>query len=255
MSFTFTSCDSWLDVNKSVDAPDYIQEDLYLAGILASLGQGVAYDVRATSALSQTFGTTNYTNYAANYYSQSSDAAAEMWRVVYWLHGMNLENMINQSLATESWTLAGIGYAIKAYDWDMLTKLHGELPMKQAFEPGRLSHDYDYQDEVYTQVREWANTAIEYLEMEDNTDYGSRLKNADIMFAGNKDKWLKFAHGVIVRNLASLTNKNNFASDYAQDLIAHAELAMTINADNATIAMPGGAGEAQFSLQTLLFRL
>ena len=247
MSFTFTSCDSWLDVNKSVDAPDYIQEDLYLAGILASLGQGVAYDVRATSALSQTFGTTNYTNYAANYYNQSSDAAAEMWRVVYWLHGMNLENMINQSLATESWTLAGIGYAIKAYDWDMLTKLHGELPMKQAFEPGRLSHDYDYQDEVYTQVREWANTAIEYLEMEDNTDYGSRLKNADIMFAGNKDKWLKFAHGVIVRNLASLTNKNNFASDYAQDLIAHAELAMTINADNATIAMPGGAGEAQFS--------
>ena len=24
MSFTFTSCDSWLDVNKNVDAPDYI---------------------------------------------------------------------------------------------------------------------------------------------------------------------------------------------------------------------------------------
>ena len=247
MSFTFTSCDSWLDVNNNVDAPDYISEDLYLAGILSALGQGVAYDVRATAPLSQTFGTTNYTNYASHFYSKSSDAAAEMWRVVYWLHGMNLENMINQSIEKESWTLAGIGYAIKAYDWDMLTKLHGEVPMKQAYEPGRLSHDYDYQDEVYVQVREWANTAIEYLEMEDNTDYGSRLKDADIMYAGNKDKWLKFAHGVIVRNLASLTNKNDFASAYAQDLITHAGLAIAANADNATVFRSGGAGEAQFS--------
>ncbi len=247
MSFTFTACDSWLDVNDNVDAPDYIQEDLYLAGILASLGQGVAYDVRATSALSQTFGTSNYSNYANHFYSKSSDSAAEMWRVVYWLHGMNLENMINQALENESYRLAGIGYAIKAYDWDMLTKLHGEAPMKQAYEPGRLSHDYDYQDEIYSQVREWAKTAIEYLEMEDNTDYGTRLTDADIMFAGNKDKWIKFAHGVIVRNLASLTNKNDFTSAYAQDLITHAGLAMSVNADNATIAMPGGGGEAQFS--------
>ena len=77
MSFTFTSCDSWLDVNNNVDAPDYISEDLYLAGILSSLGQGVAYDVRATAPLSQTFGTTNYTNYAVHFYSKSSDAAAD----------------------------------------------------------------------------------------------------------------------------------------------------------------------------------
>ena len=247
MSLTFSSCDSWLDVNKNVDAPDYIQEDLYLAGILSALGQGNYYDIRATSALTQSFGTSNYSNYASHFYSKNSDAAAEMWKVVYWLHGMNLENMINQSIESESWTLAGIGYAIKAFDWDMLTKLHGELPMKQAYEPGRLSHDYDYQDEIYPQIREWAETAIEYLEMEDNTPYGNRLKDADLMYGGDASKWIKFAHSVIVRNLSSLTNKNNFASDYAQDLIAHAELAMASNADNATVFRSGGGAEAQFS--------
>ena len=247
MSFTFSSCDSWLDVNKNVDAPDYIQEDLYLAGILSALGQGNYYDIRATSALTQGFGTSNYSSYAGHFHSKNSDSAAEMWRVVYWLHGMNLENMINQSLENESYRLAGIGYAIKAFDWDMLTKLHGDIPMKQAYEPGRLSHDYDYQDEVYTQVREWAETAIEYLEMEDNTDYGNRLKDADLMYGGDAAKWIKFAHSVIVRNLSSLTNKNNFASDYAQDLIAHAELAMSSNADNATVFRSGGGAEAQFS--------
>ena len=193
MSFTFTSCDSWLDVNNNVDAPDYVQEDLYLAGILSALGQGNYYDIRATGPLTQTLGTSSYTNFANHFYTKANDAAGEMWRVVYWLHGMNLENMINQSIAAEEWTLAGIGYAIKAFDWDMLTKLHGEVPMKQAYEPGRLSHDYDYQDEVYEQVRAWANTAIEYLEMDDATDYGSRLKDADLMYAGNASKWIKFA--------------------------------------------------------------
>ena len=247
MSFTFSSCDSWLDVNDNVDAPDYIQEDLYLAGILSAVGQGNYWDIRATSVLTQSFGTSSYTTYASHFYSKASDNAAEMWRVTYWHAGMNLENMINQSIASESWTLAGIGYAIKAFCWDMLTKLHGDVPMKQAFEPGRLSHDYDYQDEVYTQVREWANTAIEYLEMEDNTDYGSRLKDADLMYAGNASKWIKFAHSVIVRNLSSLTNKNNFTSEYAQMLIDHAALAFTSNEDNATVYRLGGGNSAQFS--------
>ncbi len=249
MSFTFTSCDSWLDVNNNVDAPDYVQEDLYLAGILSALGQGNYYDIRATSVLSHGMGTYNssYQYYASHFHYKSTDSAAEMWRVVYWLHGMNLENMINQALEKESYRLAGIGYAIKAFDWDMLTKLHGEVPMKQAYEAGRLSHDYDYQDEVYTQIREWANTAIEYLQMEDNTDYGNRLKDADLMYAGDASKWIKFAHSVIVRNLSSLTNKNDFTSAYAQDLITHAGLAMSSNEDNATVYRLGGGNEAQFS--------
>lgn len=249
MSFTFSSCESWLDVNNNVDAPDYITEDLYLAGILSAVGQGNYWDIRATSVLSQGMGTYNstYSSYAANFYVKASDAAAEMWRVTYWHAGVNLENMINQSLGNESWRLAGIGYAIKAFCWDMLTKLHGDVPMKQAFEAGRLSHDYDYQDVVYTQVREWANMAIEYLEMEDKTDYGSRLKDADLMYAGDASKWIKFAHGVIVRNLSSLTNKNDFTSAYAQDLISHANLALASNDDNATVYRLGGGNEAQFS--------
>ena len=98
-------------------------------------------------------GTSSYTSYANNFYSKGSDAAGETWRIAYWLHGMNLENMVNQAKADEAWTLAGIGLAIKAYTWDIMCKLQVELPMKQAFEVGRLSHDYDYQEEIYPQIR------------------------------------------------------------------------------------------------------
>ena len=242
----FTGCDGYLDVNKNVDAPDYVEAHLYLSGVLAAY-QGLYWDIRATGPLSQMMGTDSNTSYANNIYPTASDSGGEMWRTTYWLQGYNLENMINQSMESEAWTMVGIGYAIKAFSWDQLTKQHVDLPMKEAFVPGLLAHNYDYQDDVYAQILEWAETAIEYLEMNDTYTVASVLSSADILFKGDKDKWLKFAHGVIVRNLASLTNKTDFVSKYAPKIIEHAAKAMQITADDATMAAPGGGSSVQFS--------
>ena len=247
VGFASTSCDDYLDVNKNQDAPDKVDAYLYLAG-LESAWQGMYWDLRATAPLSQMMGTNSYTSYASNFYFKGSDAAGETWRIAYWLHGMNLENMVNQAKADEAWTLAGIGLAIKAYTWDVMCKLQVELPMKQAFEVGRLSHDYDYQDEIYPQIRAWAEEAIELLSKEDNFAYGTKLKENDRVFQGDADKWIKFAHGVIVNNLASLTNKNNFVSEYANQLLQHGKLALSSADDNALMSTVGGAADAQFSI-------
>ena len=247
VGFASTSCDDYLDVNKNQDAPDKVDAYLYLAG-LESAWQGMYWDLRATAPLSQMMGTNSYTSYASNFYFKGSDAAGETWRIAYWLHGMNLENMVNQAKADEAWTLAGIGLAIKAYTWDVMCKLQVELPMKQAFEVGRLSHDYDYQDEIYPQIRAWAEEAIELLSKEDNFAYGTKLKENDRVYQGDADKWIKFAHGVIVNNLASLTNKNNFVSEYANQLLQHGKLALSSADDNALMSTVGGAADAQFSI-------
>lgn len=244
-SFASTSCDSYLDVNKNVDAPDHIDAYLYLPGVL-SAWQGCYWDIRALGPLTQMFGTTGYTSFATHYYAQGSDAAGEMWRVTYFLQGMNLENMINQAIEDEAWTLAGIGYAVKAYSWDYMTKMHGDVPMTEAFVPGLLSHKYDYQDAVFEQVRKWAEEAISYLEKEDNFAYGSTLKNGDLIYGGDKSKWIKFAHGVIVRNLSALTNKTDFTSKYARELLDHAVLALQSTSDDATMAREGGQDEALY---------
>ena len=247
VGFASTSCDDFLNVNENKDAPDKVDAYLYLAG-LESAWQGLYYDLRATAPLSQMMGTNSYISYANNFYSKGSDAAGETWRIAYWLHGMNLENMVNQAKADEAWTLAGIGLAIKAYTWDIMCKLQVELPMKQAFEVGRLSHDYDYQDEIYPQIRAWAEEAIELLSKEDNFAYGTKLKENDRVFQGDADQWIKFAHGVIVNNLASLTNKNNFVSEYANQLLQHGKLALSSADDNALMSTVGGAADAQFSI-------
>lgn len=241
---SLSSCEKYLDVNNNVDALDKVDGYLYLAGIQQAMG-GIYWDIRATSALTQMI--YGYGYYQNHYFNSASDAAGETWRYVYWLHGMNLENMINQSIAAENWTLAGIGYAIKAFDWDELVKLNGDAPYFQAYEVGRLSHDYDYQEAIYPEIVSMAEEAIKYLEMEDKTEYGSKLKNADHMYAGDKDKWIKFAHSVIVKNLASLTNKKDFVTKYYPTLVEHAAKGINTNADNCLIATDGGGGDALYS--------
>lgn len=239
-------CEKYLDVNKNVDAPAEVEGYLYLANNIQQL-QGVYWDIRALGPLTQMMGTSAYGQFANHYYYVASDAGGEMWRVVYWLQGMNLENMINQSIEEEQWTLAGIGLALKAFGWDSLTKIHGELPMKDAFVPDMLSHDYDYQDEIYEQVRAWAYEAVELLERPDNTLYGSKITSNDFMYGGDKEQWKRFAYAVIVRNLASLTNKSDFTSAYAQELLDAAAKSFQSPADDATFSIAAGSQDAPYS--------
>ena len=247
MGFFFTGCDHYLDVNKNIDAPDEQQlpDYLYLAGIESAL-QGLYWDIRATGPMTQMFATSSYTGFC-NYYWTPSDSGGEMWRVVYWLQGKNLENMIRDASAAERWTLAGMGWILKAHSWDVLTKEVGEMPCQQAYEPGRLSFDYDYQPLIYDSIRTWAQRGIDYLEMSDANNYGNTLKESDIIYHGDKAKWIKFGHGVICRNLASLTRKSDFVSSYANDLIAHGKLAMQTLDDDCMIETPGGSAQAKFN--------
>jgi hypothetical protein len=167
--------------------------------------------------------------------------------MTYWNQGMNLENLINQAVAAEQWTLAGIGYAIKAFSWDALTKYHGDVILTQAFEPGRTSFDYDYQDVVYAKVAEWYDTAIEYLTKEDATFYGTKLSGNDWIYFGDKAKWLKFCYSGKILQLSSLANKANFADELAIELVDYADKAILSNADNATVTVHGGGPDEPFS--------
>ena len=241
-----SGCSDYLDVNTNVDAPDFIAAHLYLPGILAT-AQYAYYDIRPLGPMAQMMGTSSYTT-AAQYGYSLADDGTQMWYSVYWQMGMNLENMVKQAIADEAWTLAGIGLAYKAWGWDLLTKYHGDLPMTDAFVPGLLQHRYDYQDVIYEQIRAWAKEAIEYLEKPDNFGYGKTLQDGDLIFGGNKAKWIKFAHGIIVRNLASLTNKKDFATKYAPELISHAALALQTTDDDVTCKTLGGGSSALYSM-------
>jgi hypothetical protein len=239
-------CDDYLDVNKNIDAPDKVDEHLLLSAIEQNMQDFYFDNLYVTSGLAQMFGNTAAT-FIQHQNPGTSDTGALIWRTIYWNFGLNLENFISQAKAKEEWTMVGIGYALKAYGWDKLTKYHGEIILKQAFATGQTSYDYDYQPEVYEAVRAWAKEAIAYLEKDDKAAYGSRLTDNDYIYKGDAAKWKKFAYAVIVSNLASLSNKTDFTTKYADELIDAASKSFTSTDDDAALRIAGGSQSAPYT--------
>ncbi len=230
-----SSCSDWLDVNKNIDSPDWVEPALRLAPILEAY-EGIPYDLRALAPIVGYMGGTS--TYASTFggshsYLVASDGGGEAWRMVYWLQGMNLENMIDDAKSLNQSTIAGIGYAIKAFSWHILASLHGDIPVDDAFVPGLLSHDYDNQEYAYKKVREWARMAIAELEKTDQTVYPT-LSKYDVVYGGDAAKWKKFAYAVLARNYITLSMKGN---NYLDSAIACANNSFTSAADDPKIKL------------------
>lgn len=226
-----TSCNKWLDVNKNVDAPDWVPPILRLAPTMAAY-EGIGFDLRAMAPMMQYFGGTGYAGvFGLHGYYAASDAGGETWRMVYWLQGKNTEHIINDGRQREEFTLAGIGLAMKAYSWHQLASLHGDLPVKDAYVPGLLSHSYDSQEYAFNMVRSWARQAIVELDKTDANVYPTLATN-DLIYGGNKDRWKKFAYAVLARNYIAMSKKD---SKYLDSAIACADLSFTSAADDAKL--------------------
>lgn len=229
------SCtDTWLNVNKNVDAPDWVDPILRLGPVLASF-EGISYDMRAVAPLVQYFGGSS--TYVSTYgvsqsYFVGSDAGGECWRMSYWLQGINLENIINDGRSAGQFRYAGIGLTIKAYSWHILASLHADLPVKDAYVPGLLSHSYDSQDYAYSMVRSWAKQAIAEFEKTDNTAYPGSLSTQDLIYKGDAAKWKKFAYAVLARNYIAMSKKN---TAYLDSAIICADKSFTSPSDDPSL--------------------
>ncbi|HRZ98626.1 MAG TPA: SusD/RagB family nutrient-binding outer membrane lipoprotein, partial [Paludibacter sp.] len=241
--FIASSCDDYLDVNKNIDTPDWVEPNLRLAPILSGFTSNY-WDARIIAPMSQYLnGSTvlGATYGAQMYYAPTSDYA-ETFKMVYWIWGQNLEDMINDGKKLNQPLYAGIGLALKAYGWYQMTSIHGELPCKQFLDPGRTVFDYDSQEYIYSQSRQWAKEAIDILSKADATVYPASLKNNDLMYKGDKSKWLKFAYGVLAKNYITISGKN---VAYLDSAITAVNNSMTSQADDATVINAGGSVSAQ----------
>ena len=96
--------------------------------------------------------------------SGSSDNGAQQWRDVYWTLGQNLVDMMTKAEAEQRWDLLGVGQVLKAWGWQVLTDLHGEIIIKEAFDQSTsFSFNYDTQEFAYQEVQRLLGEAIKNL--------------------------------------------------------------------------------------------
>lgn len=235
---TLPGCQNFLDVNTNPNTPEVVSANLYLPGILHWWVTAPAFDGRFLGRYTQMWmlpGTsTTPSTWDRMGYDPGSDNGAEQWRDVYWSFGQNLIDMMTKAQAEERWDILGVGYLMKAWGWLVLTDMHGPIiKLDQVFDQSRLTFDYDTEDHQYEVVLAELDSAITFLERTDGAVDATYLRKGDLIYGGDRSKWLKAAWGVKALALNHLSNKG--ALYQPQDVIAAVDKSFGSNADDALL--------------------
>jgi hypothetical protein len=182
----FTSCEKYLDVNFDPRNPQVVQGFAILPPMLSQMARGESFDVRFIGAYTQNWCTRTANNvWDQHGFAAGSDAGGEIWRSHYWSIGKNVDLIVNDATPKEQWDYVGVAQAIRAWSWQRTTDQHGEIILKQAWEPNRYVFDYDTQEEVYAEVDRLANLAIVNLNKTGNGVSEGSLGRGDLVYKGS----------------------------------------------------------------------
>jgi len=232
-----SGCHDYLDVNTNPNGPQTVTANLYLPPMLHWMATAPQFDGRFVGRYTQqwTLPGTSLSTWDRMGYDPSSDNGGEQWRDVYWSLGQNLVDMNNKATAEQRWDLLGVGLILKAWGWQVLTDLHGEIIIKEAIDASRTSFDYDSQDYAYQEVKRLVDSAIVLLQKTDGAVDQAYLAKGDHVYNGDRTKWLKFAYGLRALSLNHYSNKSTYRP---AAVIADVDRSFGSNADDALMAYP-----------------
>jgi hypothetical protein len=233
------ACSDYLDVNTNPNGPQTVTANLYLPPMLHWMVTAPQFDGRFVGRYVQEWalvnGQTVVTTWDRMGYDPSSDNGGEQWRDVYWSLGQNLIDMNSKAEAEQRWDLLGVGLILKAWGWQALTDLHGEIIVKEAVDQSRTTFDYDTQDYAYQEVKRLLDSAIVLLQRTDGAVDAGYLGKGDKIYNGDRTKWLKLAYGM---RALSLNHYSNKASYDPAAVIADVDRSFASNADDALLQYP-----------------
>ncbi len=231
------ACNDFLDVNDNPNGPETVSANLYIAPMLHWMVHAPLWDGRFVARYTQQLmlpGGALSTRDRMGY-DPSSDNGAQQWRDVYWSLGQNLVDMNEIAEREERWDVLGLGRTLQAWGWLVLTDLHGEIIIKEAIDQTKFSFNYDSQEFAYEEVLRLLDEAIELLQRTDGAVDQAFMGRTDLIYNGDRTKWLKFAYGLKALALNHFSNK---ASYDPAAVIAAVNSSFTSNADDALLPHP-----------------
>jgi len=236
-----SGCSDYLDVNTNPNAPQTVTANLYLPPMLHWMVTAPQYDGRFVGHYTQEWYNTSTVlatpelTWARMGYDPASDNGAEQWRDVYWSLGQNLIDMNTKAQAEQRWDLLGVGLLLKAWGWQALTDLHGEIIVKEAIDQSRTAFDYDTQDFAYQEISKLLDSAIVLLQKADGAVSQAYLAKGDKVYNGDRTKWLRLAYGMRALMLNHYSNK---ATYNPAAVIADVDRSFAGNADDMLLTYP-----------------
>lgn len=237
-------CQDFLDVNTNPNGPQAVSANLYLAPMIHWMATSPQFDGRYVGLFTQQWHSVltgaPATTWERMGYDPGSDNGAQQWRDVYWSLGQNLVDMTTKAEAEERWDLLGVAQVLKAWGWQVTTDLHGEIIVKEAIDQSKFSFNYDTQEFAYTEIQRLLTEAIKNLSRTDGAVDQAFLGRTDILYGGDRTKWLKLANAMLALNLNHYSNKATYKP---ADVIAYVDKAFVSNSDDALLLYTNAAAD------------
>lgn len=226
-------CKKYLDINSDPASPNVPSLPSLLTPAQATMSRTLIFDGRGTGAYNQFWSNTAvqeaFDIHNAN--QGGSGFGNQGWRDIYQLQGPSINLIIQQGIQNEQWDYVGVALALRAWGFQYLTDMHSDIVFKQAWEPNRVFFDYNDQETVYKGIDSICRQALVYLSRTDGK-VNNQLVRGDIIYNGNRGRWIKFVYGLMARNYHRLTNKADYKAD---SVIRYVDLSLASNADNTLV--------------------
>lgn len=225
-----TSCGDDLDINTNPNTPPIISKGLALSAAQASIttilggewfvlgGMYAQYYTQAPSA-------GQYDD--IEQYNLNTDFANRTWTELYAGALNDLQFVQDRSLEDGDTGTFLIAAALKAYTFQYLVDVFGDVPYLEALQGnGNISPPVTAGEEIYLDLIESINAALEaYEEDQVQSDVGQQ----DLIYNANMDRWIEFANTLKLKlylrmaytsqansaAVMSLINENNFLTEDA----------------------------------------
>ena len=237
---TLAGCKKYFDINADPASPQNADLASILPPVLANSIFHNAVDGASPAILIQNF-TSNAGNAGQDVHSgnPAGGGGAAIWRVFYVNQGTSINLILDKGIKDENWDYVGVAYAMRAWGFQQLTDYYSDAPFYDAWQPNKASFTYDSQEVIYKGIDSLLRTALVYLNRTDGKVSSTSLKRGDIVYGGDRSKWIKFVYGLMARYYNRLTNKSNYITEnYADSVIKYVDLSLTSNADNYQVNYP-----------------
>ena len=214
LSFISVGCSDFLDINENPNDPSVSTPRLNLpvaqqnfvalnARQMTYLGQFMAGHWATPSNWSANESLIRY-NVTSNFYVDIfEDSYLNIFKDLTFV-----ENFVDETGSVDYSAYKVISYIIKAFQYQYLVDLYGDVPYSEANQRGAIpTPQYDGEEDVYkANIQKLTEAAELALNLPDNAENPGAQ---DIIFGGDMEKWAQFANSIKLRYLIRMSSGGN----------------------------------------------
>lgn len=215
--FLFTSCEEFLDVNENPNDPASVEDYLLLPAAQVSIASVYSADYGLIGSFwsqhwAQNNTSSQYKTFETYTIASNDGNINRSYRELYYGGLADNEIIHVQAQEDENWGLYLMTSALKAYTFQYLVDLYGNVPYTEAFqgEEGIFNPAIDKGEDVYSAIYSLLDDA---LSKDRSSFIASRYAKYDLLCGADLDKWERFANTLKLRILLRQYEKNDVTSE------------------------------------------